>query len=282
MPITKIPQKRCQEILRHLKDFDIVTFQEAFSKRVHDTIEQADFSYKFVGQYGRLIPFFQRLGNGLAILSRYPIVETAWIKFSNFWVTDFDIFANKGVLFSRIQIDKNTQIDVYTTHLQATNRNYYSDFIRHRQLKTLKEFIISHSQGNPIIVTGDFNIPDNSPMYPAITYLLQAKDSWAESKSANLENPEKATCHDENGFTSCNENTWNSTDPHERNQRIDYIFYKNGRSSSLEVVDSEVVFKNELLDGENLSDHFALSSTFKLINNPPINMPSLDTGSSSR
>lgn len=93
----------------------------------------------------------------LTLISRYPIVETNSLIFSD--SAGIDTAAAKGVLHARLwrggDFPAHDVIDVYTTHLQA------GDFpdIRRSQLAELAEFIHTISPPTmPILILGDLNI----------------------------------------------------------------------------------------------------------------------------
>jgi len=97
------------------------------------------------------------LDDEVAIISRFPIIETNSIVFSD--SAGIDTAAAKGVLHARIwrggDSPAHDVIDVYTTHLQA------GDFpeIRRSQLIEMAEFIHAISPPSiPILILGDLNI----------------------------------------------------------------------------------------------------------------------------
>ena len=60
------------------------------------------------------------MGSGLAIASRYPIIDSDLLAYSKRSCAGFDCLANKGILLARISIPGvPVPVDLYDTHLNA-------------------------------------------------------------------------------------------------------------------------------------------------------------------
>src|SRR5690606_12549295 len=111
--------------------------------------------------------------SGLSTLSKYQIVEKEFKPFT--YSTGSDSLAQKGVVFTRINIPEIGNIDVYNTHLQAANSkkdsklykfigNFIPGFtwsnveIRKSQNRELIDFVNKNDVGNPTFLIGDFNM----------------------------------------------------------------------------------------------------------------------------
>lgn len=152
-----------------LCNWDIIGFQElfgSFSKRRKRFLEEAakkGFLYH-VKTHAPKLTAKAKVDGGLVILSRYPILEHDFIKFT--YGVQSDALAEKGVLYAKIQIQDHI-FHFFNTHLQASYndrkslRNAGKNIeVRNYQLETLRDFITSKTRNdmNPIIVLGDFNI----------------------------------------------------------------------------------------------------------------------------
>lgn len=148
-------------------DVDIVGLQEVFIKKdrqfLFDKLSTTPLKY-----YAEYPAGF--LGNGLVILSKYPIEEFYFHRFkaNNPWwkVWEGDWWAGKGIGLARIKISENNYIDFYNVHAQAYRGNQASDDVRLEQFKEASEFINSASLKNsPVFFVGDFNTQQNKPDY---------------------------------------------------------------------------------------------------------------------
>ena len=126
------------------------------------------------------------MGSGLAIASRYPIIDSDLRAYGKRSCAGFDCLANKGILLARISIPGvPTPVDLYDTHLNArrasrapAERNLAA---HDRQTAEAAEFMAQTSRaGHPIIFGGDFNMRrsperwDNFSRYHALRLVHQA------------------------------------------------------------------------------------------------------------
>jgi len=255
-PLTRYPKNRINEIIHAMAKYDIVTLQEAFAKKIIRNLKNSAFPHQYFGKYRKLVPFISRIGDGLAILSRFPIVLEKRLQYPKIFCMDFDCFATKAAIMVRLQISESLQVDVYTTHLQAQDYHKYAEWIRARQVNALGNFILDNDVGNPTIITGDFNTLDTSNVYEMILKQLGGEDTWVH----HIGNNPHLDDFTRRGYTTSNENSWHKNRDSAENKRIDYIFIKNGQDKSFQIKHSEVVFKNPDSSGRNLSDHFGLET----------------------
>ena len=101
---------------------------------------------------------------GLAILSRYPIVDKANTRLPN-----RPGLEQRGLLRARIDID-GWLLDVYNTHWQHT-----SGSMRIAQAAAVRRVVAAGSY--PVVLGGDFNATPGSP--PTRTMASLLTDSWA-------------------------------------------------------------------------------------------------------
>jgi endonuclease/exonuclease/phosphatase family metal-dependent hydrolase len=114
--------ERMNEFIKYFPQFDIICLQELFgllNNRKHDLIRFAVKSGFFFFVDSPSPSFLSKYlaDGGLVILSRFPIIESAFIPFKYGVLSDS--LAQKGVLYAQIQI-KNSILHLFTTHLQAS------------------------------------------------------------------------------------------------------------------------------------------------------------------
>jgi len=203
-----------------------------------------------------------RFNAGLAIVSRYPILETHHITYSA-WSTkkEFGIFADefaaKGAIHARIRIrDGKVPVDVdfFTTHMDSKLAS-----ARKVQGEELAAFAAKYSSpNNTAILTGDFNTRGNADErkrktdeYVKLverlhTFRSSLSDLWLVAGKGD-------------GGTS-------EQDPNDGGSRIDYIFFappvagpeqlKPLRINVLHFLDERV---------KALSDHSAVEGVFQIV-----------------
>jgi endonuclease/exonuclease/phosphatase family metal-dependent hydrolase len=108
------------------------------------------------------------VGSGLAILSRYPIIETRAEPFGKHRCAGLDCLSNKGMLFARIAIPGVPgTVNLFNTHLNSQAASGVSPQRHTRahrlQVQELGAFIsASAHQDIPTILGGDFNMRGSS------------------------------------------------------------------------------------------------------------------------
>lgn len=212
-------------------DADVIALQETFTRKARQSAKMKSYPYKVYGPG----PSFLNFSSGLVIMSRHPIIETKKITFNQ--CQGWDCFANKGVVMARVRID-NEEIDFYSTHLNAEGEDEGPRFF---QLRDLMEFVKDNSTGRKFVLLGDFNFPDSSFLYQLLTFELQLNDSHREYVLANPDLPDDIA----RGATSSS------------GKRIDYVF----TTPEFSVDRVDVIFKDKIFKGRQLSDHRAVLST---------------------
>jgi len=320
-----------------IKDFDVVLLQEVFSKKIQqDFIEKwylaKDLSKSDTSENQKIQAYEGEIlnqrpndikvsaasgmfyvagpkredlktlfGSGLLLLSKYPIIYSNVFCYKDRAGTD--VFASKGVIYAKIKTGEsdNEYIHFFTTHLQS--HGYIN--VRQKNIEELFSFVskiiydeINKTQSiNPVVITGDFNVPANkedkeiSPEYIFLTENIDVmcqkinstlkngsfylKDLWVEKNPGNLgytwiakdEEEIKNSPYGEIGNTIAIEK--------KGAERIDYTFYFEGGNSfktkslniSLVPKKPEKIysFKNGKLRSYTLSDHLGLDAEFKII-----------------
>jgi endonuclease/exonuclease/phosphatase family metal-dependent hydrolase len=225
-----------------IRPFGIVTLQETFTRHAKTMAEASQFPHQQRTKNGGLF----HLNAGLFTLSRYPIVATDFGKFKQ--AGDFDRFANKGVLFTRLDVPGIGEVDVYTTHYQSKQADKYSK-IRLHDNSVLDALVKKHAKGNPTILSGDFNMLPDSVEYQDLKARLNFRDVFAEA------NPGKP------GYTSGPPNPYKETDSAPK--RIDYIFLLPSDRHDIHIESCEVTM-DQPVGGKVLSDHFGVKARLSI------------------
>lgn len=238
----KDQKNRFERIGASIQPFGIVTMQEAFTGYAGTMAKASGFPYIQRTDNGS----FLHLNAGLLTLSRYAILETDFAKFKE--ATDFDRFANKGVLFTRLDVPGFGAIDLYTTHYQSVQSDKAAK-IRLHDNSVLEALVKKHSAGHPTFITGDFNMKPDSPEYADLKARLNFRDTHLE---VNPNDP---------GYTAMPDNPYRADDS--KPKRIDYVFVLPVSGHTVTPTLCEVIFK-EPVNGKVLSDHYGLHARFTL------------------
>ena len=203
-----------------------------------------------------LVPDKIGYDTGLMILSRHPILNTYKkhysINGSQWHLRDGEMAVSKGVIGATINHHEFGEIFVATTHLVSE----YIDksYVRQRltQLKELKSFIDQHSNNNPVILGGDFNI--SPPSKSKIRY-LDSDTLWGKVKEIFYE-------YKEYSFDFDRLTTYPGKSLEYDEGFIDHIFATNEFRASeghVKFID-QISYKNKKLPA---SDHYAVSTKFE-------------------
>jgi endonuclease/exonuclease/phosphatase family metal-dependent hydrolase len=270
-----------------LPNYDVITLQEIFAmgwtnrkkKLIHEAKSQG-FEYHTTVHGSWTKP----IDSGLLILSRYPILDTDSIVFSE--GMNIDGWSTKGVLSALIEYN-NSKILVITTHTQAeydsTNPKYFE--IQQHQLQELSEFVKKKHLDNPevpILLTGDFNV--NSRVTPDSDGKEHSKNYQKTMEILNFEaNDRQAEWIDllyqkqgHHPVTFADTVLDESTQKHVprdivlthpvtlgSRQRLDYAFFLQDKNTSVEEAQVEPLFIQGKTFGQ-LSDHYGVSVVLKI------------------
>jgi len=205
---------RMEAIGRHLQkqEHDVYLFAELWMRPDHKTIKSMlpDGYYmteldQFSHGSGLVFGCDGVVGpegcSGLAIVSRFPFIETEFMGYSDHgdaWWGDGEYLARKGVGRVRISPVDGTLVDVYVTHTCASDYNYY---YRQRQVKQLVKFV-NGSDADFVILGGDFNVDPkvnaNETSYQDVKDLMtnsmeeffKVLTEWLIPKRSTYANPE--------------------------------------------------------------------------------------------
>lgn len=151
------PEVRLPEIARRLDPFDIVLLQEDFA--FPDVFARLEGWSRLRGQEAG--GWSAVYGAGLTVLSRLPAVDApkrrTYDTCAGWLGGAMDCFATKGTVMVRVAADDGTELDVYTTHLDA-GQGDDDQAARQAQLATLTQAVGDWSAGRAVLLGGDFNL----------------------------------------------------------------------------------------------------------------------------
>ena len=227
--------ERMKQIGPLISVFDVVGVQEDFIDDNHALLADActlttrtRFADMLTGKV---------YGSGLATFSSMPLVQHEGLHYSTchgLAGNGSDCFASKGILFNRLQVAKGAELDLYTTHLDASG-SPGDEEARKVQVGEALAFIKKNSEGRAVIWLGDFNLRPNDPPDKPLLDKIVAETGMKTACDA-------LTCGEPN--------------------HIDRIYFRSGLGLELEA--SGWTNEEHFLDeaGEDLSDHPPISATF--------------------
>jgi phospholipase C len=217
------------------KQPDIIIFIEMFSRYRDSIINGIKKEYPHYSQIlgaecfgsqwdeyqGNCSNLFFIINGGVLIMSKYPISYKVQYVFENKAFSTFDYYANKGAAY--VKVNKQGHIyHIIGTHMQADQGNNLQPNVRNKQLKEIRYFIESLNlpKTEPVIVAGDFNIPDVDDMENQnIKKILNGEYKY------NLDSDYKSFSAISNNYAKCLAQFMNYS--LEYNYTLDYIVYLN-------------------------------------------------------
>ena len=155
---------------------DVVCLQEGFVRgdvaRIAEALEGIGIAH--VQDYPSMA-----VGSGLWILSRYPIREAWFHRFTrngHWWqVTQGDWWSGKGVALARLELPDGRVLDVYDTHFVASYGSDSHDEDRSAQAAETVDFVLGATPPTvPALLMGDFNDGPGEPAYEAVVAGIEA------------------------------------------------------------------------------------------------------------
>jgi beta-glucosidase len=230
-------------------DPDLVGLQEIEITEVDQTsalrsriAERGGADYEFYEEL-KIWPYGALTGEGVGILSRFPIAETG--------LKDL-IDGGRVAVWARVEVEEGYQVDMFNTHLETeASTEMTADEVRTAQAGLVLDLMASAEGEHPQILTGDMNTTDETEAYDVYV-------------SGGLSDSFRAVHGDETdtiGATSpivLMEGA--EQDPH---NRIDFIFASDGESVT--ATDSVVCFQNHDQAGFYPSDHLGVMTSFDLV-----------------
>lgn len=212
---------------------DIIGVQEALKHQIEDLQERLpEYSWVGIGRddgrdKGEFSPIFYRT-------DRFELLAT-----NTFWLSEtshqpgsisWDAAITRIVTWAKFT-DLNTNVEFY---LLNTHFDHVGEQARIESSKMITEFVSDFEEGIPIIVTGDFNVPESTEAYSVVADSPKLHDARYASETGH-EGP------------TATFNNWEELRPPE--SRIDYIFISN----DITVLNHRIL--DDRYDGRFPSDH---------------------------
>jgi endonuclease/exonuclease/phosphatase family metal-dependent hydrolase len=254
---------RITNISQHLKNYDLVLLQEIFAYR--DLIRSSAKANTWIdgpaarfrwNQIPALVPLYipcklsrfceMPSSAGLAVMTFHPAFHANLLVSQHFsnchgvLRSANDCVAAKGLVGVEVSVSDH-RIHVYTTHLDA-GRSSKDQNAREQQLKQLAQAIGDSSKGHAMLVGGDFNLRRDNRR--DMTMLATFLSATGLANSGAFESPDCSF--------GC--------------QGLDYILYRSGERTLIEITHSGDSQAAEFVDGTGtpLSDHPPLVLSFTL------------------
>jgi endonuclease/exonuclease/phosphatase family metal-dependent hydrolase len=180
---------------------------------------------------------------GLAILSKFDIIDSSYIRLSRDMEDELDKRHQRIVLRAVIDLPVG-QFNFFNTHLSL------SDKARKRVIIEVVDFLENFESNLPKVIVGDFNATLDQEPIKFITGMILLKgrktlfqDSWAKIHGT------------EGGFTCC---------AGDFRKRIDYIFVTPERGKVGKIIDCKLIANKSNEDRVCPSDHYGLITTLQL------------------
>lgn len=192
-------------------------------------------------------------GSGLAIASRYSIIDHDRASYGLRSCAGFDCLANKGIMLARIEIPGvPSPVDIYDTHMNSqgasrapTRRNLPA---HDRQAREASRFINhTHDDAIPLVFGGDFNMRRSEPRW----------DNFSKYQSLELVH---RLCRDPNSGCEVRV-SWHGDTPWMNTQDLQFLW--NGDAVKIRPIRVESMFDGQD-GGPVLSDHHGFLVTYEL------------------
>ena len=252
------------------KNYDIILLQEVHTclnfrcKYLIEAGVSAGLNYHYV-TYGPSM-FSKHLSNsGLLTLSRFPIIATDYISYTQY--SSYDSIIEKGCNYCKVKLNPNKELHIFNTHLQSSFKlnDTEAHLTRISQLSQLKDFIIQKQNNNniPTICAGDFNVNyyNKTELKYLYNYMLPYIDMFKDETQPSI-----LIAYNKDGTENTNicavcKLCKKDSDVIYTPERLDYIFYNgNIRIINKGITKNEINDKNN--DFNNISDHYAMCCSF--------------------
>lgn len=235
------PARNTKLISPLLNDYDLVLVQEDFSYH-RDLISRVTHRYKSKPDCDIYTRKSKKggahclisLGDGLNTLSRSPFTKferITWEDCSGHFRNGNDCLTTKGITFAIHELSPGKKIHVYNLHADAGSSEKDSQ-TRRKNYRQLTRTIKKYSRNAAVIVAGDLN-----STYDEEPWLLEEL-----IKPNNLRDAREAHQHGR--------------------ETIDKILYRSSKEVTFEPVSHVLEAQRFSYEGEQLSDHLAVSAYF--------------------
>ncbi|MCR4789905.1 MAG: endonuclease/exonuclease/phosphatase family protein [Treponemataceae bacterium] len=233
----------------YLSNFDLVSVQEDFA--YHDELI-ANMTQPYMTEHSGNVP----LGDGMNIMSNYPIYETQridWDESYGFITNGADQMTPKGFVYTSIEVADGYFLDVYDLHTDADCDDGSME-ARASNLRQIAEYINNRSAGKAVVVIGDTNCRyTRDQIAENLLDSTEMTDVWVELIRGGVA-PEYGA---DALIDTENRNSAN-------NEVVDKIFYRSGKN--IELTPNFYALLEDFVDedGNQLSDHYPITATFEL------------------
>ncbi|HEY8499061.1 MAG TPA: jacalin-like lectin [Clostridia bacterium] len=260
------PAVNTVKISPKLNAYEFVAVQEDFAYH-GDLISSVNHPY--LTSHSGNVPF----GDGMNFISQIPFADVkriTWNERYGFFDSGSDMLTPKGFMYCQAVLEPGVYVDIYTLHTDAGSgsRDYQA---RRSNIIQIADYIKTHSQGHAVIVLGDTNSRYTRAEDNFETALLEEcglSDPWIELVRGGSVPPDGDALTDPTDLNGPNYEV------------VDKIFYRSGPAVTLSPIQyqlEDTYFTDEY--GEQLSDHYAISTTFQYTPNPNLKMSELWGGS---
>lgn len=256
------PSVNTVKISPKLNAYEFVAVQEDFAYH-SDLISQV--THPYLTSHSGNVPF----GDGMNFISSVPFEDThrvTWNERYGFFDNGNDELTPKGFMYSQAILEPGVYVDIYTLHTDAgaSSRDYQA---RRSNITQIARYIADNSKGHAVIVLGDTNSRYTRAEDNFETALLEAcglQDPWIQLVRGGRV--------PEDGDALMDTSDLNGPDF----EVVDKIFYRSGPAVTL----TPTAYRLEdtyFVDGNNdqLSDHYAITATFRYTKNAELTMSDL-------
>ncbi len=243
-------------------DADIVALQEVYDAEHQMALsESLGMAYPFQSSWTERR--YGRLGSGLMLFSRYPILDSHGHHFEDM-PFDERLFVEKGIMIALIDAGAFGHLAVANCHHTSGGAVWdpegsFTDQTRRRQYRQLFE-TLKNARTEKRVALGDFN---SGPEATGGSYRELVSNGYADAW---------ALCHGEKSVPTWNpENPLNAGGPHRKYaaQRLDHVLANGSFLDSALPVSARIVFSDPAVSvpgkGKvSISDHCGVAVDFEL------------------
>ena len=233
-------KKRISQMSPKLNRYDLVAIQENYYRSPY-LLSQV--THEHTQHFLRATRRFRISGAGLSLLSGYPLEhldEISWDNCNGVFGAGNDCIATKGVQAVRISLDPSEpdlELDVYNIHLDA-GKSLADQLTRESQIEQFLLAIAKHSADKAVLILGDSNLKRDDT-----GRAIDRRTFKRLLDSANLTDGCQAV--------SCPQPAL-----------IDIILFRGSERVSIRPLEWQQATEFRTKDGEELSDHPAISMQF--------------------
>ncbi len=238
---------------------DVVCVQEDFQYHCLLAAQMTNYPYATFTSGG--IP----AGDGLNIFSKYPIYNVervAWETFSGVLTNDNDGLTPKGFLKCTLDVN-GVLLDLYDIHTDAY-KTTEDQLAKKAQFIQLNDYIDEHSDGRPVLITGDFNCTLHTyyfaEFYETMIEGAGFRDAWVETINGGNylrgDDAEEVIARYNAQYDNQFKGLWDS---YER------LVYRGADGVAFTPIEHRYVFYTDRADDpQALSDHAVMTCTVRL------------------